>query len=78
MPATREFTRNLPFPNGKGYTPCTKVYYDVYHDKMAICNPNAGESIDALSPEKYQRWSELDNDLMGMSLDGHLGTSVRD
>ena len=71
------FTRNLPFPNGKGYTPCTKEYFDLYHAKMALHNPADG-SLDALSPEDYQRWCEMDQQIMQMALDGHIGTSVRD
>lgn len=68
---------SIDWPNGRGYTPCTKAYFAKYHAKMDIYNPNNGGSIDNLSPRDYQRWCELDHEVMQMSLDGHVAPSVR-
>lgn len=71
----RKLDHHIEFPNGKGYTPCTKEYYDLYTEKMAIYDPANG-NYDDLSPEDAQRWSEMDNKIMGMTVDGHVGKSV--
>ncbi|AGC35738.1 hypothetical protein ACP46_gp53 [Rhizobium phage RHEph06] len=72
-----EHNHRVHFPNGMGYTPCTKEYRLALDEREAICDPNEGESIHDLSSEDYQRWSELDNALGLMQLDGHLGKAVR-
>lgn len=72
----RLYTRSIEFPNGKGYTPCTQEYYDLYHEKKALHDPASGESLDDLPPADYQRWCEMDQKVMLMSVDGHVGKSV--
>lgn len=72
-----ELDHRIYFPNGKGYTPCSALYEQLRHELYAICDPNDGESIHDLSPDDYQRWSELDNELANLRLHGHVGTSVR-
>lgn len=70
------FTHSIEFPNGRGFTPCTKEYYDLYHEKKALYDPSSGESLDDLPPAAYQRWCEMDNKITNMALDGHLGKAV--
>lgn len=70
------FTHSIEFPNGKGFTPCTKEYYDLYHEKKELHDPASGESLDDLPPADYQRWCVMDNKIMLMLLEGHLGKSV--
>lgn len=72
-----QHTERLEFPNGMGYTPCTEEYKDAFDARKDICDANEGESIHDLSPALYQEWCTLDNKLMGLQLDGHLGKSVR-
>ena len=64
--------------NGEGYTPCTMGYRQLLSEKEAIYDPVYHEhGLDDLSPEEYQRYSEIENKLAVMQLDGHLGKSVR-
>jgi len=72
-----EHTETIDFPNGNGFTPCTKEYRDVYDARCAICDLNDGESLSDLSPEEYQEWSLLDDKLASMQISGHTGKSVR-
>ncbi len=66
----------IDWPNGKGYTPCTAEYWNL-HDERESLKPTDDETLDDLSPERYQRYCEIDNELGGLQLNGHLGKSVR-
>ena len=70
-------TDSLEWPNGEGFTPCTPEYRATMEERDAILDPFGSINLDDLSPEDYQRWNVLDNELMGMQLDGHLGQSER-
>lgn len=73
---TLEHNHKIPFPNGKGYAPCTKDYLLLKHERDAICDTVEGESLHDLSAEEYQRWSELDNEMAQLQLRGHVGKAV--
>lgn len=73
---TLELNHRIEFPNGKGYTPCTKEYRLLRDELDAICDPH-WESIHDLSADDYQRWSELEDLLARMRLQGHTGKAVR-
>lgn len=73
----KQFTDSIDFPNGRGYTPCTAEYIETKEKRDAIYVPGDGRTLDDLSPEEYQAYSELDNKLMQLQLSGHLGQSVR-
>lgn len=75
---TIEHNHRLPFPNGKGYTPCTKEYLLIKNERDAIYDPNEEDRfLKDLDADEYQRWSELDEALAQLQMRGHLGTSVR-
>jgi hypothetical protein len=63
----------LEFPNGRGFIPCSEPYRILLEIRDGICNINAGENIEDLSAEDYQRWSGLDDFLGSMHLNGHIG-----
>lgn len=67
----------IEWPNGLGCTPCTLEYRATKDKRDNICNPNEGDSIHDLPPELYQEYSVLDNELMTMQSNGHLGKSER-
>lgn len=69
----------LDWPNGLGYTPVTREYADLTHAKNAIHVPNNdyGKSLDDLSPEDYQRYNVIDNQLLTLQANGHCGKSER-
>ena len=76
--ATLVYNDRIFWPNGEGETPCTKEYADAMAAKDAIFDPNYDEGTsENLSPEDYQRYCELDNALMTMQANGHLGKSIR-
>jgi hypothetical protein len=70
------------WPNGKGFTPCTKAYADKKAERDAIKNkPDYDDirgadgwvSMDDLTPDDYEAWNRLDNELGSMQIAGHLG-----
>lgn len=64
---------SLEWPNGEGFTPCTSEYRRLFDEQMAIWDPNTSDlNLDDLSPEDYNRWCQLDNDLGILQLRGHL------
>lgn len=65
----------LEFPNGEGYTPCTREYADL-RDKMDVIKPD-DVRLDDLSSEDYEEYCQLDNRAAEMLAAGHLGKSVR-
>jgi hypothetical protein len=65
----------IEWPNGEGFTPCTRAYAAIC-DEMDAIKPD-DVNMDDLSPEDYQRFNELLNQRDQMMLDGHLGKSVR-
>lgn len=71
-----EFTDALEWPNGEGYTPCSKEYAAII-DAMEAIKPN-DVNLDDLSPEDYQEWNVLEDRRADMQMSGlHLGQSVR-
>lgn len=71
----------IEFPNGMGYTPCSQAYRDKYDALQAILSNNdIAEhrlSMDSLTPENYDKYNHLQNDLANLQCDGHTGKSVR-
>lgn len=72
-----ELTDVLEWPNGQGFTPCSREYADKSAMKDAIYVEGTG-GLDKLSPEDYEAWNRLDSELMTMQASGeHLGKSER-
>ncbi len=71
------FLEEIPWPNGKGGTPCTPQYKECYDRMMLIVDKYSvgghPGSLDRYSPEDYQRYNELSNALGILQADGHLG-----
>lgn len=65
----------IEWPNGEGYTPCTREYAEMY-DRMDAIKPD-DVRMDELSPEDYEAWNALDHQRCQMQIDGHLGKSIR-
>lgn len=66
---------SIEWPNGKGYTPCTKEYADMHAEMQRIKSDD--ENLDDLEPDAYNRYCTLDNDLGALQLEGHLGKGVQ-
>lgn len=69
---TREFTDKIEFPNGEGYTPCTREITD----RLDAIKP-ADVTMNDLSPEDYNEWNALEDRRANLQMSGHLGKSVR-
>lgn len=69
-----QHTDSIEFPNGAGYTPCSREYAEIT-DKMDAIKPDYVNLSD-LSPEDYQEWNVLDAKRMSLQASGHLGKSV--
>lgn len=68
----------IEWPNGEGFTPCTALYRETMDERDAIHDLNdPREPLDSLSPEDLQRWNVLDDRLLGLQADGHVGQSER-
>lgn len=68
----------IEWPNGEGFTPCTREYADKMMARDAIFDANIDEgSTEDLCPEDYERWHQLDSELCQMQMAGHLGKSER-
>ena len=65
----------IEFPNGLGFTPCTRAYADVC-DAMDALKPD-WVNLDDLSPADYNEWNSLCHRREQMMMEGHLGRSVR-
>lgn len=73
------FTQKIHFPNGMGYTPCTEEYYLKHVASRAIkAKYGAGDpSMEIFSSEDYETFNRLGDEMASMSMNGHLGKSVR-
>lgn len=67
----------IDWPNGLGYTPCSREYRDTMDRRDAILDPRFGQSLEDLAPADYDHWMRLDNELNEMMMTGHLGRAVR-
>lgn len=74
-PTTLRHDDAIEWPNGLGYTPCSREYADLM-DRRDALKPDA-VNMDDLSPEDYQEFNIIENKLDGMLADGHVGKSVR-
>lgn len=74
-----EFSDAIEWPNGKGFTPCSREYAKLMDARNAVYDANVDEdrSLSDLSPEDYEIWNVLDNKLLNLQANGHLGKSVR-
>lgn len=73
-----EHTGLLYWPNGLGETPCSRAYEAKSDEMCVIYNPSYDDgTLDDLSPEDYNRYCTLENDLGVMQMNGHLGKSHR-
>ena len=70
-----ELTHQIDWPNGQGHTPCSAQYMAAMEERDAI--GETSPTLDGLSPENYQRWNELDSEMLQMQVNGHVGKSVR-
>ncbi len=68
-------TDAIEWPNGEGFTPCTREYAALMDERDAILPDYL--NLDDLSPEDYQSWNVLDQKLLSMQADGHLGKGER-
>lgn len=74
-PMTVKHTHEIPFPNGKGHTPCSEQYFttkQVYNELRS-----KHEHLNQFNAEDYERLSRLDDKLANLRLRGHTGESVR-
>jgi hypothetical protein len=65
----------LDWPNGKGYTECTRAYRET-KDELDSIIPH-GMNLSDLSLDEYERWNRLTDKLADMHLNGHIGISER-
>jgi hypothetical protein len=65
----------IEWPNGLGYTPCTREYADLM-DRSAAIKPD-DVNMDDLSPEDYQEYNVVQDKLLNLQASGHLGKSIR-
>lgn len=72
---TMTHTHVIPFPNGKGHTPCSEQYFttkQVYNELRS-----KHEHLNQFNAEDYELLSRLDDKLANLRLRGHTGTGVR-
>jgi hypothetical protein len=65
----------IEWPNGLGFTPCTKAYAEIT-DQMNAIKPD-DVNLDDLSPDDYNEFCSLSYKRDQMQSDGHLGKSIR-
>jgi hypothetical protein len=65
----------IEWPNGLGFTPCSREYAELV-DRLDALKPD-WRNLDDLSPEDYNEFCSLDNRRSEMMMAGHLGKSVR-
>ncbi len=65
----------IEWPNGLGFTPCTRAYAEIV-DRMEAIKPD-DVYLNDLSAEDYETFCQLDSDRCQMQMSGHLGKSVR-
>lgn len=69
----------LYWDNGEGETPCSQEYLELFNQKNAIYSPGRDYEmcLDDLDIDDYEAWNRLDDKLLGMQADGHIGKSIR-
>lgn len=73
-------TDAIDWPNGAGYTPCTREYAEAMDQRDAIYDANHDRperTLEDLSPEDYEAWHRLDQKLSELRHAGHMGEPVR-
>jgi len=70
-----KFDDAIEWPNGLGYTPCTREYAELC-DKMDVLKPDY-INLDDLSPDDYNEFCSLSHRRDQLLGEGHLGKSVR-
>lgn len=71
-----EFTDQIEWPNGMGYTPCTKKAFECRRE-IDYMSMNGEISMDDMSSVDYENYNRLLDKLACLQGDGHFGTSVR-
>lgn len=72
-----EHTEKLEFPNGLGYTPCSREYKEIAIQVRLLNDIAHNEDGRGLTNDEYNLVNELENRMGVMQLNGHLGRSVR-
>lgn len=68
----------IEWENGLGFTPCSAEYRRVWDAMRQIHDCTmSGANLDSLSPADYERYCRLDNELLTLQGNGHLGKSIR-
>jgi hypothetical protein len=72
-----EYTHRIEFPNGKGYTPCSQLYAQLVDERDGLRAMYEALPLDQWHRDDYERFSELENKLGVLQLNGHVGAAVR-
>lgn len=66
----------IEWPNGEGFTPCSREYAEICDqiDAMSACG---AISMDDMSPADYQTYNILLDRRSSLQANGHVGKSVR-
>jgi len=67
---------SIEWPNGEGWTPCSKEYAAV-NDEIDDLNDFGRIGMDDMSPDDYEKYNRLDDKRNGLLLAGHVGKSER-
>lgn len=73
---TIEHDHEIEWPNGMGVTTCSKAYADA-HFARDMLSDGGRINLNDMSPENYERYCRLDQDMLTMQASGHIGKSFR-
>lgn len=70
-----EFTDAIEFPNGRGFTPCTREYAELT-DQIDALSDFGRIRMNDMSPDDYETFNRLLSARDSLQAAGHLGKSV--
>ena len=74
--AAHEYTHQIDWPNGEGYTPCTEEAFNV-RQEIDRLSEDGRVSMDEMSIEDYSRYNWLIDHQANLQYENHFGKSVR-
>ena len=70
----------IEWPNGAGYTPCTREYADAIDDRAGAHAAWQEAASDHRHPEyaeRYEAWQRAESAVLHLQAAGHLGRGIR-
>lgn len=72
----QNYTHQIEWPNGEGYTPCTEEAFNV-REEIDAMSDGGRIGMDDMNPADYERYNRLIDQQANLQFDNHFGKSER-